>query len=30
MKHDETPDGGGLVPLWKDGNDDIEEEEDES
>lgn len=22
-------DGGGLVPLWKDGNDDIEEEEDE-
>lgn len=22
-------DGGGLIPLWKDGNDDIEEEEDE-
>lgn len=23
-------DGGGLVPLWKDGSDDIEEEEDKS
>lgn len=23
-------DGGGLVPLWKDGNDDTEEEEDKS